>query len=185
MRIDIRTNFPEVAQAMARLRADIARQATARALNRVAEAARTDMSREIRREFNLTAGYVRQRLSVRRASANSALRLTAELRGGDGKKRSANVIAFQARQTGKGVAVKIKREGGRKVITNAFIANQGRTVFIRTGAKRLPIVAVQTIDVPQMFNTQRIQRAVVAAIERKFPALWAREAAYYLRRAGL
>ena len=185
MQIDIKTNFPEVQQLMAKLRQDIARQATARALNRTVEGARTDMSREIRREFAVTAGYVRQRLSIRRAGASGALRLTAELRGGDGKRRSANVIAFGARQTGKGVSVKIKRQGGRKVITNAFIANQGRTVFIRTGAKRLPITAVQTIDVPQMFNTDRIKRAVGAAIERKFPAIWAREAAYYLRRAGL
>lgn len=185
MQITIQTNFPEVHRLMGQLRQDIATKATARALNRTVEGARTDMSREIRSEFNLTAAYVRQRLSIRRASAVAGLRLTAELRGGDGKRRSANVIAFAARQTSKGVSVKIRRDGGRKVISGAFIANKGRTVFMRVGAKRLPIKAVQTIDVPQMFNTQRIRSRVVRAIEAKFPAIWAREASYYLQRAGL
>jgi len=186
MQIDIRTNFPDTARWLGAVQKGIADQALARALNRTVEGARTDMSREIRAEFNLPAGYVRKRLTVRRASASRAgLVLVASLAGGDGKKRAANVIAFGARQVAQGVSVKIKRSSARKVIKGAFIGNKGRTVFIRTSKRRLPITAVQTIDVPQMFNTRRIQQAVVRAIDRKFPVNLQRDLMFYLKRAGL
>ena len=186
MQIDIRTNFPQVSAALARMRNDIASQAMARALNRTVEIARTDMSREIRKEYVLSASYVRDRLRISKATAGlSGLRLRAELIGGNGAKRAANVIAFSARQTRTGVTVKIKRNEGRKTITSAFIGNKGRTVFTRVGKSRLPIKPVQTIDVAQMFNTRRINARVVASIESKFPAIFAREASYYLQRAGL
>ena len=63
---------------------------------------------------------------------------------------------------GGGVSVKILKSGPRKVITGAFIGNKGRTVFTRVqGAGRLPIKAVETVDIPQMFNTRRINAKVV------------------------
>ncbi|MCL5459996.1 hypothetical protein M3M33_15265, partial [Loigolactobacillus coryniformis] len=75
---------------------------------------------------------------------------------------------------------KIKRAGGTVSINGAFIGNQGRTVFRRVGNKRLPIEGVSTIDVPQMFNTRRINAAVVAAMRAKFPAIFQRELTFAL-----
>jgi hypothetical protein len=185
MQINVRTNFPDVAAQLDGLRQDIASQVMARSLNRTMEQAKTAMSKEIRSEFNLSASYVRDRLRIRRAFAKDGqFSLSADLIGGDGKRRSANVIAFGARPGTGGVSVLIKK-GQRKVIKGTFIGNKGRTVFRRVGKARLPIEPVRTIDVAQMFNARRINAAVVSAMKQKFPAIFQRELAYALTKAGV
>ncbi|MFK5173339.1 phage tail protein, partial [Propionibacterium freudenreichii] len=88
-------NFPEVALALRRVEVDIASKVLARTLNRVVEQASTQMSREIRSQYNLPADYVRDRLRIRRAFAGAGqFSLQAELIGGAGQRRSANVIRF-------------------------------------------------------------------------------------------
>ena len=69
----------------------------------------------------------------------------------------------------------IKRGGGKKMIKGAFIGNKGRTVFIREGKERTPIRALSTIDVPQMFNAQRINAPVRKVMIERFPAAFKRE----------
>lgn len=185
--------------------------AKASALNKAVEQARTQMIREITREYAVTSTYVRNRLQVRRASA-SAKRFVMEATLsaiGPGGKRAANLIRFAettvtmaaARKRmagGEGgkqilrgggqvtkaleIRFKIKRSGPKKVIKGAFIGNKGRTVFIREGSKRLPIRALQTIDIPQMFNAKRINAAVVTMVKAKLPDLLERELKYYLAR---
>ena len=198
MQLSIKADFKDVQRRIDAMRDDIAKQATVSAVNKTMEQARTQMIREIRTEYAVSAGYVRQRLSIRRASfKQGAFRIEASLTGGgkNGKGRSANLIQFGAREVRKGVSVKIKRAGSRKVITGAFIANKGRTVFIRvpgttmasrskySGSKHAEqIKAVQTIDVPAMFNQRRINAAVVAAIKDRFPTIFDREAAFYVSR---
>ena len=178
MRLTISTNFPEVERALDQLRADIADRVRVRSVNRTMEQARTAMSREIRQDYALTASYVRERLTLSKAVFRGG-RLTVEATlSGSGSRRgsrAANVIAFDAKQVKAGVSVKIKRNGGRKVIAGAFVGNKGRTVFRRTGKKRLPIEPVQTIDVPQMFNSKRVNQAVIRVIEQRFPEVFARE----------
>ena len=185
MLINIRTNFPDVSARLGKLQHEMADQVLARSLNRTMDIAKTAMSKEIRGEFNLSAAYVRDRLLIKRAYAKAGqFALSAELIGGDGRRRSANVIGFAARKASDGVSVQISR-GKRKTIKGAFIGNKGRTVFRRTGKARLPIEPVRTIDVAQMFNTRRINAAVVAAMNARFPAIFQRELAYALSRAGL
>lgn len=184
MNLSITTNFPEVQRQLKALQVDIATKATASALNKVAAQARTAMSREIRAEFNLTAREVNDSLRIKRARARAGLlQLEAELssisRPG---KRSLNLAHFGARQTAKGVSVKIKRTGPRKTIRGAFLINAGRTVMIREGKSRLPIRALQTIDVSQMFNTRRINAKVVQMIQERFPAIFMTEARFFTQR---
>jgi len=184
MQINIKTNFPDVAKRLAGLQQDIANKALASAINKTVALARTRMQKEITSEFAVKAGYVRERLKVKRANAKGKFGISAALIGGDGRKRSANVIRFieqfvtlaQQRKrvkdgTGNQLRFKIKRKGGSKIIRGAFIGNKGRTVFIRTGDKRLPIKAVSTIDVASMFNTKRINRSVIALINARLPDL--------------
>ncbi len=185
MLISVKTNFPDIQRKIDALQADVRAQALASAVNRTMEQARTQMIREITSEYAVKAGYVRERLRIKRASfKQGAFSIEAALIGGGkaGAKRSANVIAFGARQVSSGVSVKIKKVGARKVITGAFIGNKGRTVFQRVGSKRLPIKAVQTIDIGQMFNQRKINAAVVAAIKDKFPTIFEREAKFYVAR---
>lgn len=148
------------------------------ALNKVADKARTEMTRAITGEFNIPASEVRARLSVIRAKRDvmkwrAVLHPFASARRG----RSLNMIRFVERSVSMAeirrrkatgaqnqLYFKIKRNGARKTIQGAFIANKGRTVFVREGDKRLPIKALSTIDVPQMFNTRRIQWRVINKI---------------------
>ena len=83
---------------------------------------------------------------------------------------------------GGGVSVLIKRGGGRKLIAGAFIANQGRTVFIRKAGQGRAITPVETIDVPQMFNTRRINEAVRQIIVERFPRIFENEARYFVNK---
>lgn len=209
MNIDIREDLDSVKADLARLSADLKQRAIARAINRTAQRGSTAMVREITREFAILSRDVRPLLKLRPARGGLlGWQLTAEIFAlKQGKKRGINVMRFGARSApgsarklvrfkgdrgwarrivpvGGGVAVEIKKGGGRKVIAHAFVGNQGRTVFIRTGKERLPIKGVSTVDVRQMFNTKRINRTVVDLIRKNFPEILRRELRYYVERFG-
>jgi hypothetical protein len=181
MQLSITTNFPDVQRKLAALQDDIARKATARALNRTVEQAKTAMSKEIRQEFVLPAAKVNAALRIRRAQAAAGLiNLQAMLESPAKRGRSLNLANFGARQTKKGVSFKVKRAGSRVVIPGSFLINGGKTLMIRVGKQRMPIKALQTIDVAQMFNTKRINAKVINTIKARFPVIFEREAAFYL-----
>jgi hypothetical protein len=196
MKITISHNFPEVKRSLDRMRQDIGSKALASAVNKTIEQARTRMVREITSEYRVTSGYVRERLSIRRARFTSGVfGLSAELIGGNGRRRSANLIRFveqvvslaEARRRAKSgtlpqLRFQVRKVGGKKVVKGAFIGNKGRTVFIRTSDKRLPIRPLQTIDVAQMFNQKKINAAVVGVIKDRFPTIFEREARFYVDR---
>lgn len=181
--LHIRANFPEVARRLEALPEAIGNKALVRSMNTVVEKGKVQMARQINQEFRIAVGVAKDRLSVTKASARGGvLRFQASLEATRrGKGRSMNLIAFvttKARQTKKGmtqVGFQIKRGGGRKMIPGAFVGNQGRTMFIRTGKARLPIKALNTIDVPQMFNTRRINQIVRQAMLDGFDAAFKRE----------
>lgn len=179
----------------------------ARIVNRAAAQGETEMRRQITAEYALTAAKVRERLKVRRATA-AANRFVMEafLEATNGR-RSMNLINFmeksitlaQARKrqrAGEGgtqnlrnggtntkaleLRFKIKRVGDKQVIKGAFLGNKGRTVFKRVGDDRLPIKALQTIDVPQMFNAKTLNAAVVRKIKEVLPVIAVRELKYAL-----
>lgn len=172
------------------LHRDLADKALAAALNRTADKARVEMRRAITDEFDLKARDVNARLSVTGASAKRGVLVAVlEALPGSRRGRSMNVIHFlrrpvtvaQARK-GKQLGMRFRRGGPIKQIPGAFVGNQGRTVFIREGAPRLPIRAVQVIDVPSMFNTRRINARVVRKIEADFPVEFARAARVFVDR---
>lgn len=183
MQLSIKTNFPQVQAAMDAMRADIATKAMASTLNKTTALAKTAMSREIREEFVLSASKVGAALRINPARASQGrYSLVASLESPAKRGRSLNLANFAARQTGKGVSFKIKRNGPRQLIPGAFLINGGKTVMIRVGKGRLPIKALQTIDVAQMFNTKRINAKVVRMIEQRLPDVFAREASYFTGR---
>lgn len=191
MQLSITTTFPDVQRKLDTLQAEVAKKATARAVNRAIEQARTLMSREIRSEFNVNGRFVAERLRIKRATFFGGLLNIQATLDANSKTRSANLIRFAARAGKTGVSVKIKRNGARKTLTGTFIGNKGRTVFERVKDTRMAsrkaakthserIRPVQTIDVPQMFNTRRINAAVVAAMLGRFPAIFEREVSFAL-----
>lgn len=188
--ISIRNNFPQVVDALDRLQRDLGHKVVVRALNTTVEQAKTQMARGISGEFRISVADVKKRLKVHRAYVKAGrLHFQAVLEAsGKNKGRSMNLIHFvenkttlaeakrrRKEETLNQVHFQIKRAGGKKVIKGAFIANGGRTVFIREGKARLPIKALGTIDVPQMFNTKRINSVVRKAIEEKFLGNFKRE----------
>lgn len=188
--INVRHNFPAIAAKLDRLPAEVGNKAMVRSLNKTIDQGKTEMARGISREFRLTVGKAKERLAVRKAYAKGGvLHFQAELLAtSKSKGRSMNIIAFvenrttlaeQRRRVKKGmgnqVHFQIKRTGGKKVIPGAFIGNKGRTVFIREGKSRLPIKGVNTIDIPQMFNTKRINTIVRQVMLQKFGANFKRE----------
>lgn len=179
--LSIKTDFKDVQRSLDRLSLDLQKRVVPAALNKVAAKAKTEMKQQITSEYNLKSAEVNERLRVIKAgrSLNQWLAVldpfSSRKRG-----RSLNMIHFlenkttlaEAKRRKAGGTVnqlhfKIKRVGGKKLVEGAFIGNKGRTVFVRTSGDRLPIKALSTIDVPQMFNTKRIQSKVLARIEKE------------------
>ena len=196
MQFNIKTNFPEVQRMLTEMHKDVANKALASALNKTVAQAKTAMSREIRAEFNMSASKVSEALQVNKARAGGGrVHLEASLESPRKRGRSLNLINFmersvsmaQARKRGKAgtlnqLFVQIKKAGGKKALGSAFVGNKGRTVFVRTGKARLPIKALQTIDVAGMFNTKRVNAKVLQMIEAKFPELFVNEAKFFTDR---
>jgi hypothetical protein len=205
--INLKHNFPQVAEALGELSDAIATKATVSAINKTLAQGRTAMIRAITAEFAIKASNVRAQIKVNSARfAKSALSAigTLEAFGRRRGRSSRNVMLFGAKQVvgrqkkrvrfptargwvtkdvpiGGGVSVLIRRGGGRKLIPHAFIANKGRTVFIRTGKDRA-IAPVETIDIPQMFNTRRLNEAVLRIILERFPRIFENEARFFVNR---
>jgi hypothetical protein len=202
--MSIKNNFPQIARRLEAMREEVGGRALASALNKVMAQGRTAMVKAITDEYAIKARDVRPQLSIQRArAAGGALVAVLEAFGKRRGHRSRNVMIFGAKQVqgrgqkrvrfktdrgwitrtvlvGGGVSVKIKRSEGRKLIAGAFIGNQGRTVFIRVPGSARKIMPVETIDIPQMFNTRRLNQRVVDLIETKLPAIFAHEAQFFI-----
>ena len=190
--LSVKVDFKDVQRKLDALAETTRNRVIPMALNRTADKARAEMTRRITAEYNIKAGEARSQLRIRKSSRKLGV-YDVELEA-FGRRRghlSRNVMLFKAKATkptgykvvkakikgqwrtirvpvGGGVSVEIKR-GSRKVIAGAFIANKGRTVFIRTESDRLPIEGVETIDVPSMFNKRTINAAVLNKIKQDMP----------------
>jgi hypothetical protein len=184
-----------VRESLKGLAADVRDRALAAGINKTAAKARTEIVRGITQEYAIGREEVSSALDTRLASAKREGKLTATLSvfgSARRKGRSFNAIRFLERTisyaeakrrrkkgtlatVGKGgklhpiLGFKIRRAGGLKRIEGAFIGNAGRTVFVRTGDKRLPIKPVQVIGISQMFASKRVQPRVLGRIDRELP----------------
>lgn len=203
IKLNVRANFPQVMRELDRLPLEIGNKVLVRSLNGTVAKAKPEMAKQISREFMVTSAQAKDNLSIRNAKAKDGVyRFDAELMASNGGRgRSMNLINFvekvvslaQQRKRVRGgeggtyrlrgrevtkvlqLRFKIKRSGGMKVIPGGFIANDGRTMFIRVGKKRLPIEALSTIAMGQMFNTRRINEVVVQSMLDNFVAQFNRE----------
>jgi len=157
---DIRVNIADAIRELNLLHREIIPAATARALDRTAQNARTVAIKTIREETGLPAKLIRDRLRIRGANRNRLEAIITAL------KAAPNLSNFQARQTKRGVSAKAWNK--RKVYPRTFIANNGRTVFKRVGKARLPIEPVYGPSVPRTFMQRRAQQAMEATIESRF-----------------
>lgn len=176
--LTIKTDFQGVQNRLNQISADLQKRVIPAALNKTIAKANTSMVREITSTYNIKAADVRARLRVIRATKDfKKWKAILDPFAGGKRGRALNVIKFAEKKitlaegrrraksgTADQLRFQIKKTGGKKTIQGAFIGNKGRTVFERTGDARLPIKPVTTIDVPQMFNTRRINAVVVKRI---------------------
>jgi len=185
--ISIRNNFPKVAAQLDRMAKDVGDKAMVRALNETVRQGRTAMARQISKEFRVKVGQAKDRLDVDYAKVKGggirfSARLMATRAGGlhnNDDWRGMNLIHFvtsMPTRNKKGklgqLKFQIKRTGGRKSIKGAFVAvnrkTGGRAVFIREGKSRMPIKTLTTVDIPQMFNTRRVNSVIRTVMQQRF-----------------
>lgn len=119
-------------------------RAVAAAINRTGRWQRTQISRRIRQEVNLTQKDLAAYLSYEPATARS---LHGTIRVA--RRRRIPLIDFGARQTRRGVTYKIARKGGRQLAAGAFInagPKAGMQVWRRLGKERYPIARLQGVS---------------------------------------
>lgn len=205
IRIDIRADFAPLIKKLETLKRELQDKVIVRSLNAVASKTKTEARKEITREFNMPSAEVGNMLRVTRATIkgrNLEVAVVAESRRG----RSLNVIRFvekkvtlaEGRRRKKSgtinrLRVKIKKTGGLKALgrpkwaaSEPFImtANGGTFVAARrsTPGKRGGLIGgVQTIDVPSMFNTKRLNALLIRKIQAEFPAEFDRQFAAVMR----
>ena len=176
--VKIKTDFKDLQKRLNGLSKDMQKKVIPAALNKVIAKANTSMVREISSEFAITQKELRENIrAIRARSIGGFFVATLDPNLKKRKGRGFNMIRFAEKKvtlaegrrrkkagTQNDMRFQIKRAGGPKTVKGAFVGNRGRTVFIRTGKERLPIKALTTIDVPQMFNTRRINSKVIARI---------------------
>lgn len=149
-------------------------QAVARTLNRTATTARAEAARLINGVYNIRIGAAKDQMRIERATRRD-LRARVRVSG-----RPIPLIDFSARQTGKGVSVKVKN--ARKVVSHAFIATMPRTghtgVFVRKGKGRLPIRQLFSLSLPAAFTQKEIIEAVIKVATSRFGEVLGQEMNY-------
>jgi len=152
-----------------------------RALNHTAAKAKTGAIREIRRQYNVQAKYVRAAMKQVRARP-SFLESRIDVSG-----RPLPLLAFGARQNKRGVSVAVMA-GQRKQVQRAFIRTmpsghkgvfarggyqrgqfQFRTQRVKRGGTDTPIAELKTLAVPQALTHTTVINALAAQINRDLP----------------
>lgn len=143
-----------------------------RSLNRTIKKAKTDTSREIRKEVRLKVGDIKKQIKIKKATRSCWLAKMSLAT------RRIPLIKFAARQLKKGVSYAIKRTGGRRRIRMGFrqvMPGRGhRGVFRRKRktTRRLPIVELFGPSVGGVFQGGIMNRIIGSSkISRKIKKL--------------
>lgn len=171
------------------------------AINKTVDKGRAEATRAITDRYAIAASDVRNSVTLSPASAaQGRLQGTISIFGSTKKQgRSLNMIHFvegksipkaglrnrkgKLNQKREQLRFNIIKGAGGKKISGAFIGNDGRTVFMRTGIERLPIEPVKVIGVSQMFNFKPIRERVIKRITEEFNVELNRAIAQKLRSA--
>ncbi len=167
MRVDVNIDgFYELQKA---LKPESFKKALNRTVRRMGTRFRKTAVKEVRTTYNVKAKKLKQYISAKTHYGKDGVKWIFYVRG-----RPLSLIHFGARQTRKGVSVKVRKDRGRRVIKGAFVApDKGGhfRVFKRKGKERLPIESKYTLSVPQMFNKEildKAKREVEANYEKEF-----------------
>ncbi len=168
MRMDV--NIDGLYELMNALNPKPFEKAMNRTVRRMGKRFRKVATKEVRETYNIKAKKLKQYMKT--------VTVTTKKRGTEWRfyvsGKPLSLIHFGARQTKKGVSVKVRKDRGRRVIKGAFVApgkGGNLRVFKRTSKERLPIESKHTLSVPQMFNKEildKAKREVEANYEKEF-----------------
>ncbi len=127
-------------------------QAAASAMNAAINKAKTISVRTVARGTGFKQKDIKPLYKVHRATWT---RLSAMIRV---PPFAPNLMRYNAHQTKKGV--KASPMGKSRLFPGTFIANAGRTVFVRTSKQRLPIKPVYGPSLPREFLRRHVQQAM-------------------------
>lgn len=124
-----------------------------RVLNKLGSQTKTAVSREVRNTYNIKRDRLNAGFYMKRATwENMAVLLRY-------KGRTPGLQHFDARRTNKGVTMKVRKAGGRKVVRGAFMPERIIGVYRREGKGRFPIKRLYGPDVPGMVSTVGLEAA--------------------------
>lgn len=176
MQINVKADVQQALRELSHAKAQV-RQAAARALNRTAEQVQSAAVKEIARETGLKQKDVRVAMSRRRAKASNLVAVVIATG------RAVNLIRFtkqtreQARRAGGVIA---NAWGKSRLYPGTFIANLGRTVFVRRGKERLPIRAVHGPSIPREMAREKVAKHLETVIKTRWPINFAADLKFYL-----
>jgi hypothetical protein len=173
MKISVTHNLKAVSLAYKDLADKYVNQATVRALNKTATTVRAEAARKIGREYNIKIGAAKSQMWISRANRGRVM-ASITVSG-----RPIPLVEFDARQTRRGVTVKVK--GTRKVVAGAFIATMKtghRGVYVRSTGKRLPIRQLFSLSLPVAFSQKQIMDALLQAASARFAETLRQEVRY-------
>jgi len=174
MRIDVKLDG--IDELMKVLNEKAYNKALKRTIRRMGQRFRTTATKEVRKTYNIKASKIKQYMRAKMDGDTFKMYI---------KSPTVSLMNFGARQTKKGVSVKVRKDRGRKVIKGAFIAvgkNNNLQVFKRVGKERLPIESKKTLSIPQMFNENVLNKAK-SAVEESYENEFKRNFDFYLGRS--
>ena len=155
MRVDV--NIDGLLELQKALNPASFRKALNRTVRRIGTRFRKTAVKGVRETYNVKAKKLKQYIKTRTHYGKEGAEWRFYVSG-----KPLSLIHFGARQTKKGVSVKVRKDRGRRVIKGAFVApdkGDHPRVFMREGKKRLPIESKHTLSVPQMFNKEILDKA--------------------------
>lgn len=144
--------------------------AAASALNRTVDFINTKIGKIVTSEYAIKTSDVKKTITKNKARKGD---LSASLVS-RGHTLSMSHFPFTPKQPGikKKVKVKIKKSDGMKVINTdpkAFVQvmKNSLNVFKRVGPDRKPVVLLRTLSIPQMINSENVEKEIQEAADKK------------------
>lgn len=150
----------------------IVEKATVSSLNKTNKNILTLANRLIAKQTGLSIRDIKKIMRTNKAKKNS---LMASITSAG---KELNLIRFKPRKTRRGVSA--TAWGKRKLYKGAFIANNGRTVFIRTSKNRLPIKPVFGPSIPKTMRKQAITMALRLKTNEQWPKNFNKDLSFFL-----
>jgi len=148
--LNVQADIKDVTRMLGRLQQGKINKAASRALNKTITTVRTQAVRAIAKDIGLKQKQVRANIILKRANRNY---LQASLIASS-KRFKLIEVDPRAKQTAQGV--RLKQQGGRRVVPHAFIVTRrksGRLAIVkRKTSKRYPLIELRGPSVAMVFN---------------------------------